>query len=72
MQFAVVKRIGNHNEMASFVHGINEHMKVSERPMDDCFDEKKILTVVHYYLQKLQCFFLNFNILFVLCLCCNK
>lgn len=58
MQFAAVKRIVNHNEMASFVRSINEHMKVSERPMDDCFDEKKkFFTVLHYYLQKLQCFF---------------
>jgi len=34
LQFVVVKRIVNHNEMASFVR-INEHVKVSERPMDD-------------------------------------
>jgi len=35
-------------------------------------EKKKILTVVHYYLQKLQCFSLNFNILFISCSCCNK
>jgi len=72
MQFAIVKRIGNHNEMTSFVRGINEHMKVSERPMDDCFDEKKDSYSCTLLSTKTSMFFLNFNILFVLCLCCNK